>query len=575
MIRARALESPERAAFVFLADGESDEFVLTYAELDRRAQTIASRITSHRGKPALLIYPDNQEFVVAFVSCLYSGVIAVPSFPPHPMRPERAMPRLRAIVEDCQPTLLLTTATACEDNRRLVSNLGEAGASVQPLATDDAPGSVSAYDPIRHTEDEIAFLQYTSGSTAQPKGVAVSHGNLVHNQTLIQAAFGHDVDTVGVGWLPLYHDMGLIGNVLQAIYLGTTCVLMPPLSFLQKPFRWLSAISRFRATTSGGPNFSYDLCVKKIKDAQKKTLDLSSWKVAFNGAEPVRAETLRTFSDAFAECGFRPEAMYPCYGLAEATLLVTGGATNEVPLEQHVDAEALQRHQVVQCEPDQESARCFVSSGRPVLDLQVAIVDPQTCLRCKGDEVGEIWVSGKSVAKGYWGKPAESAEVFAARIADTDEGPFLRTGDLGYMDHGELFVTGRLKEVIIIGGRNHYPQDIEATVEASHMAIATSVAFALNEGGSERLVLVVEIDRRLARRRARSGQCEVSEAVGEALDAEVVSAIRSAVSARHDLAASRIVFVALGAIPTTSSGKRQRNLCRDLLVQDQLEAVSS
>ena len=343
----------------------------------------------------------------------------------------------------------------------------------------------------------------SSAIESRPKGVMVSHRNLLHNQQLIQQAMQHTEKTIFVGWLPLFHDMGLIGNMLQPLYLGIPCILMSPVAFLQSPVRWLQAISRYKATTSGGPNFAYDLCVSKITPTQRATLDLSSWEVAFNGAEPVRAETLERFSATFSQCGFRASAFYPCYGMAETTLIVSGGRVRVPPVIQTVEKQALEQNRVVQADGanDADWTRTVVGCGQTLLDQQIVIVHPENLSKCLPNQVGEIWVSGSSVAQGYWRRPEETEYTFGAYVANTGEGLFLRTGDLGFLVNGELFVTGRLKDLIIIRGRNHYPQDIELTVEKSHPVLRpnSGAAFTVEIEGEERLAIAQEVERRYLR----------------------------------------------------------------------------
>ena len=375
--------------------------------------------------------------------------------------------------------------------------------------------------------------------------------------------FGHSEQSIGVGWLPLFHDMGLIGHVLQPIYVGFLSILMPPLAFMMKPIRWLKAISKYRATTSGEPNFAYDLCVseKKIKPEQLANLDLSSWDLAYSGAEPIRAKTLKQFGAKFSPCGFNYSAFYPCYGLAEATLLAAGGVKNQKPVIQGVKAAALEQNFVVESEISWSGSRALVGCGRPYrFDKKVALVNPSSLTRCKKGEVGEIWVSGESVASGYWNRPKATEETFQAYVADTGEGPFLRTGDLGFKLNGELFVTGRLKDVIIIRGQNHYPQDIELTAQKSHPALRSNcgAAFTLDLNGSERLVIVQEVERSYLRK------IDVKEVVGN---------IRQAVTAEHTLQVDAIVLVKTGTIPKTSSGKIQRHACRTAFLNGSLNVV--
>ncbi len=398
-----------------------------------------------------------------------------------------------------------------------------------------------------------AFLQYTSGSTALPKGVIVTHGNILHNEAMIRAAFGQSEESVIVGWLPLYHDMGLIGNVLQPLAAGATCVLMPPLAFLQRPVRWLQAIHRYRATTSGGPDFAYDLCVRKVGPEQRAGLDLSSWKVAFNGAEPVRAETLDRFAEAFAPCGFRREAFYPCYGLAEATLFVAGGRLGEPPVVGRFAAAGLERGEAIPSPASRAKAGCWSAAARPGAGSGSLVADPGTGEPLAPGQVGEIWVAGPSVAAGYWSRPEETARTFRARLAGDSgqgDGPFLRTGDLGFVRGGELFVTGRLKDLIILRGRNHYPQDIERTAEQAHPELEPggAAAFSVDVAGEERLVIAHEVGRRFA----RSGVPV----------AQVAAALRLAVAEEHEVQVHEVVLLRTGTLPRTSSGKVQRHACR-------------
>ena len=388
----------------------------------------------------------------------------------------------------------------------------------------------------------------------------ISHGNILANQRAIALAFGHTADTVVVGWLPLFHDMGLIGNVLQPLYLGKPCILMSPVDFLQRPFRWLQAISHFQATTSGGPNFAYDLCLRKIKPEQRASLDLSKWEVAFTGAEPVRADTLKQFASVFQECGFRKEALYPCYGMAETTLFVTGGTKTDSPAIKSVAKTALEQNRV---EIGVESIdTCeLVSCGQTRQDMCVKIVDPQTSIECPPDRIGEIWISGSSVAQGYWNRSLESEKTFQATIADTQQGAFLRTGDLGFMRDGELFITGRLKDLIIIRGQNYYPQDIERTIETSHPALkpGSSAAFAVEIKKMERLIVVQEIERSYLRK----------------LDVEVIIGnLREAVTAEHGLQVYATVLVKPGTIPKTSSGKIKRHACSNQFLNGTLDVVA-
>src|SRR5215210_3204321 len=545
VLRGRAVEHPERPAYTFLAEGEEEGARLTYGELDARARALAARLQrlGLAGERALLLYPPGLDFVAAFLGCLYAGTVAVPAYPP---RSARMLPRLRSIAGDSRPAVALTTSDLLRQVEGLAGRLPEL-AGVRWLAA-DGPGDADAGLAAEWREPEgggetLAFLQYTSGSTALPKGVMVGHGNLVHNEEMIQAAFGQSERSVIVGWLPLYHDMGLIGNVLQPLYAGASCVLMSPVAFLQRPSRWLRAISRYRATTSGGPSFAYELCVRRIPVAERRGLDLSSWEVAFNGAEPVRAETLERFAEAFGPAGFRREAFYPCYGLAEATLFVSGGTAGAPPAVGSFRAVDLELGQATM----DPAGRRLVGCGGPWLEQEIAVVDPRTGRRCPGERVGEVWVAGPSVAQGYWQRPEETERTFRARIEGEGGRPFLRTGDLGFLRDGELFVTGRLKDLIILRGRNHYPQDLELTAEESHPALrqGSGAAFSVEAAGEERLVVVQELERRQE---------------GEA--AEAAEAVRRAVAETHEVQVHEVVLVRAGTIPKTSSGKIQRHACR-------------
>lgn len=562
----RAQNQPQKMAFTFLRDGETEEVSLTYRELDQKARAIASCLQSlgtagdacgGLGLRALLLYPPGLEFISAFLGCLYAGVVAVPAYPP---RPNMNLLRLQAIVTDAQATIVLTTKSLLAN---LESRLAENPelATIPWLTTDNIDSNLSSdWQEIRLEKDTLAFLQYTSGSTGTPKGVMITHGNLLSNQRLIKTGFGNSEKTIGVSWLPLFHDMGLIGKVLQPLYLGIPSILMSPVTFLQKPVYWLQAISRYKATCSGGPNFAYDLCVRKITPEQRSSLDLSSWEVAFNAAEPVLAETLERFASYFAPCGFRREAFYPCYGMAESTLFVSGGVKTASPVLYQVEAATLEENRVVASANSGEGTRTIVGCGRNWLDQKIAIVEPKSLTQCPDGKVGEIWVSGESVAVGYWRRPEQTEETFQAHLADTGEGPFLRTGDLGFVQDGELFVTGRLKDVIIIRGQNHYPQDIELTVQKSHPALRqnSGAAFTVDQKGQQRLVIVQEVERTYLRR------LDIQEVVGN---------ITEAVINNHGLQVYATVLIKPGSIPKTSSGKIQRHACRQGFIDGSLNVV--
>ncbi|MBI3361099.1 MAG: AMP-binding protein, partial [Chloroflexi bacterium] len=559
LLRWRADNQPARRAYTFLEDGDAPERNVTYGELDRQARAIAARLAEAgaKGERALLLYPPGLEFISAFFGCLYAGVAAVPAYPPRLNRP---MPRLQAIVADAQATIGLTVTSILSNLERRFENEPDM-ASLRWLDTGTPPpGAEADWREPGITADTLAFLQYTSGSTNAPKGVVLSHGNLMHNLAVIRHGFQLDSSGRALFWLPSYHDMGLIGGLLEPMYIGGSSVLMSPASFLQRPARWLEAIGRHRATITGAPNFAYQLCVDKVTPGQRAALDLSSLHLAFCGAEPIRRETLDNFAETFAPCGFRREAFYPCYGLAEATLLVSGGNGPGVPRIHTVQRKALAQNRVVEASADDDGAQALVSCGHSLLDQKIVIADPETLTRLAPDEIGEIWLAGRSVAQGYWNRPEETQHTFGARLADTGEGPFLRTGDLGFLRDGELFVTGRLKDLIIIHGRNHYPHDIELTVEQSHPALQPSggAAFAVEaDSQSEQLVIVHELTRQ--GRNANVG--------------EVTAAIRQAVAENHDLSAHAIVLIKPLSLPKTSSGKIQRHACRAQFLEGSLEVM--
>ncbi|MBH8563963.1 AMP-binding protein [Nostoc sp. CENA67] len=559
LLHKRALQQPRQIAYTFLVDGETEEVSLTYQALDQKARSLAAKLQSMKaiGERALLLYPPGLDFIIAFFGCLYAGVTAVPVYPP---RRNQRMIRLQAIVKDAQASFALTTTSVLTNIEHSLKQEPDL-AGLNYIATEKLNDNFGQnWQPLKITSDTLAFLQYTSGSTGTPKGVMVSHENLLHNQEMIKTAFQHTQETIFVGWLPLFHDMGLIGNVLQPLYLGMPSFLISPTAFLQKPLRWLMAISRYQATTSGGPNFAYDLCVDKITKEQRSQLDLSSWEVAFNGSEPVRAETIEKFSATFKDCGFRRSAFYPCYGMAEATLIVSGGLKIAPPVTKFVKEKALQQNLVEIAATEQKDTRAIVGVGKSWLDQKILIVNPESLTKCPDGQIGEIWVCGPSVAGGYWQRPQETQHTFNAQLQDTKEGPFLRTGDLGFLLDGELFFTGRIKDMIIIRGQNHYPQDIELTVHKSHPALRLNcgAAFSVQVEGIERLVIVQEIERSYLQK----------------LDVdEVAKTICQAIFQQHELQVYAVVLVKPASIPKTSSGKIQRHACRDGFLNGSLDVV--
>ncbi|MBE9158905.1 AMP-binding protein [Nodosilinea sp. LEGE 06152] len=558
----RAEQTPQGTAYRFLAEGTPETAqTITYSALQQQAQAIAVLLQdlNCQNQPVLLLYPAGLDYIAAFFGCLYAGAIAVPAYPP---RPNRSLDRIQAMVQDAGAAVALTDNATLQKLERRLAETPQLR-SLYCLSTDGLqPDLAQQWRPPAIDANTLALLQYTSGSTALPKGVMISHDNLLHNSELIGRCFGNTAASRGVSWLPPYHDMGLVGGILQPLYVGAEMTLMAPVSFLQRPVRWLEAISYYRATTSGGPNFAYDLCVRKTTPEQRRALDLSSWQLAFSGAEPVHQATLAQFAAAFVPSGFRPQAFYPCYGMAETTLLVTGEAVQAEPKHLILKATDLQQNQVTLVSAaDADAARPIVSCGPPAISNQVCIVDPDSHRPCPPNTIGEIWVRwSRSIAQGYWRREAATQDAFHATLADGAEGPFLRTGDLGFLYGDDLYVTGRLKDLIIIRGRNHYPQDIEATAEQAHRALrqGSGAAFSITEHDTEHLVIVHELER---------------SALRTADPEAIFAALRRRVAEDHDLQLGAIALLKPNAMPKTSSGKVQRHLCRSMFLDGQFDVV--
>ncbi|HEY6802663.1 MAG TPA: amino acid adenylation domain-containing protein [Pyrinomonadaceae bacterium] len=545
LLRLRSFNEPKLTAYRFLAGAENETDV-TYGELDLRARAVATLLESRNltGERVLLLYPPGLDFISAFFGCLYAGTVAVPASLP---RTKRGLARLRTIIDDAEAAGVLTTQQVFS---RLES-LKDSDASLEWLTTDSVATDFATdwREPLLNSDD-LAYLQYTSGSTATPKGVMITHGNVLDNSAYIRLGFEHGPQSVSLSWLPHFHDMGLVDGIIQPLYSGFTGLLMPPTTLLQNPARWLQAISRYEVTHSGGPNFAYDLCVRRIDEAARASLDLSSWSVAYNGAEPVRHETIERFSATFASCGFRRESFYPAYGLAEATLKVTGGKRSCGPRFCTVETSALAQHRVVKTSGP--GSRTLVGCGRAAEGTEIVIVDPESFARCAPDEVGEVWVAGPGVAAGYWNRPDKTAQTFQARL---DGGKrFLRTGDLGFVLDDELYIAGRLKDLVIIRGRNHYPQDIESVMRQGN---GDGAAFSLEIDGEERLVVVQEIESRL--------KTEVTA---------IIDTIRATIAEEFEIQPAAVVLIKSGTLPKTSSGKVRRAACREDFLTDRLRVIA-
>lgn len=561
LLRWRALYEPENSAYVYLKNGLTPEQVLDYGTLDRQARALAGwlQANTQAGDRALLLYSRGLEVVVAFWACLYAGVIAIPASPPDPVRARQSVPRLKSIVRDAQVKLVLSSRDVMD---AFLPHLSAVGLDSTLQWCDSAavgPEWLSRWNEYLPPEDGLAYLQYTSGSTSDPKGVMVTHANLLrHSEMLSQAAACGD-DCRSLTWLPYYHDYGLVHGVIVPVFLGSPSYLMSPVAFLKQPLRWLEAISRHRITHSGGPNFAYDFCVRVEASARDLDLDLSAWRVASCGAEPIRSSTIKAFLNAFRDYGLKAEAFTPAYGLAEYTLLVSMKATPLPHTVLGIDARALERGEVVAAKESDSPIRSIVGCGTPIGDTKIAIVEPTTMRRCAPDRVGEVWLAGESAAQGYWNRPEETAQTFSAVLADTGEGPFLRTGDLGFIKDGQVYITGRLKDLIIVRGKNHYPQDLERTVEQAHHVLRAGggAAFSIDEDGEEHVVVLQEVLRNV-----RGFDCE-----------EIAAHVREAVAAEHELHVYEVVFIKAGSLPKTSSGKVQRRASREAYLSGLLSVV--
>ena len=575
ILHNRAMEQPHQTIYNFLVDGETEEISLTYGQLEQKARAIAALLQSISSPQdrVLLLFPAGLDYITAFFGCLYAGVIAIPAYPP---RPNRSLNRIHNILQNAQTDIALTDSETLHGLERQLESTPKLQ-SLRWITTDTIDRNAgSDWHRPDVCEDDIAFLQYTSGSTAEPKGVRIAYKNLLHNLAAIHSCFRHSTQSRGVIWLPPYHDMGLIGGVLQPLFGDFPVTLMSPLMFLQNPLRWLKAISRYQATTSGGPNFAYELCVRKYKPEQLRGLDLSTWQVAFNGAEPINHETLAKFAETFAPYGFDYSAFYPCYGMAEATLIISGGSKNVPVITKTVQGKALEQNKIALADLNEPYPHTLVSCGRSLADQQLAIANPETMLSCPPGEVGEIWVSGASIAQGYWEQPEITEATFNAYLKDTGKGPYLRTGDLGFIDDGELFFTGRLKDMIVIKGRNHYPQDIEKTVEENSCWIRPScvASFSVDIQGEEKLVVLAEVERRYwssNRSSAKSNGRASSEMISVK---DLTKLIRREISKNHDLQLYTTLLLKPGSLPKTSSGKIQRHACRSDFLSGVLEELS-
>lgn len=563
LLQHRAQEQPDDLAYQFLIDGKREGTAYTYGMLDRLARAIAAQLQQQqvKGERALLLYPQGVEVVAAFCGCLYAGVIAIPVPPPDAGRLKRTLPRLREIIKDSEATLVLSNARIIELIQESNLDFPEFE-TMRWIDTESVDLALAKqWENPSVDKDVLAYLQYTSGSTSTPKGVMLSHYNLLHHSAYLQRACGYSAESVTVTWMPYFHDYGLVEGLIQPLYNGAPCYIMAPLAFVKRPLRWLEAIARYGATHSQAPNFAYDLCIRRIKPTQREGLDLNGWQSAGNAAEPINPRIMQEFYDAFKDVGFRWETFSPAYGLAEATLLVSATPVGRAPVILPLDANALEQGQVRSLADAESNVRQTVSCGPLVCETEVVIVDPERATRCQPNQIGEIWVADAGVAHGYWQRSDATQETFGAHLKPTGEGPYLRTGDLGFMKDDELYITGRIKDLIIIRGTNHYPQDIEWTVQQIDPVLRPDygASFAVIEEGEERLIVVQEVER-------QHQQSLAAE--------ELITEIRQAISEAHELQVYAIALVKSGNVLKTSSGKIQRRGCRERFLSGQLEVLA-
>ena len=562
LFRFQCREQPDALAYAWVRDTLELEHQLTYGQLERRVRSLASRLAQevHPGARMLLLYPPGLEVACAFWACVYAGLVPVPAPAPDPIRMKHSVPRLRSIIDDAQASHILTSSSLLAQSSE--GSLANAMGPITWLATDhpfaDATDSISM-DVPRPDHSTLAYLQYTSGSTASPRGVMISHGNVLAHCKALTLAGQVEESSRSLCWLPYFHDYGLLHGIIAPFYAGIPAYLLSPLTFLRRPLRWLDAVARFAITHSGGPNFAYEACLRAVRPQPDWHADLSSWTVASCGAEPIHPETVRRFIETFGPRGFKPASFSPAYGLAEATLLVTMKPIRVEPTFLTVDAEALADSIVKELPPSERGTRTVVGCGAPLEETWVKIVNPTTRLECPSDVVGEVWLSGTGIASGYWDKPDDTDATFQATLAESGEGPYLRTGDLGFLHRGELFLTGRLKDLIIVRGRNYYPHDLEWTAQQAHAGLRRGggAAFSVERETGERVVLVHEIEK-------QGSESDLTN---------MVNSIRRVLADEYELEIHTVVLVKAGTIPRTSSGKIQRSACRAAIESGQLTAV--
>jgi len=556
MLQYRGDSNNSDIACILLEDGFTEKEIKTFGEIDLHARAVGASLQKigQKGDPVLLLFPTGIDFIIGLFGCFYAGMVAIPAYPP---RKNKVNERFHSILDNSGTQIILTNDSLFNNvNAYLEAKTLAEQFTVLNYQDIDSTSSKGWVDP-QLEPDDLAILQYTSGSTGDPNGVMVTHANILYNCEFIFQSFSLSHDSTLVNWLPNFHDMGLIGCVIEPIYGGFKNVMIPPNIFLQNPLSWLKAISKYHGTTAGGPNFCFDYCLERIPEEEREAIDLSSLTVFWTGAETIRKSTLESFADEFKVSKFNKSQFFPCYGLAEATLIVTGGNLKDDPVYLKLNRKAIEANRIELASTDHSDTEEYVGCGFPWINTYVYIVDPETHQRCKEDVIGEIWVYGPAVAKGYWKNPQLTNTVFGAYIKGADEGPFLRTGDLGFVKNGQLFVTGRLKELIIVNGKNYYPQDIENIMHNSHEAlrINAGAAFSVEWDDKERLVVINEINRTYIQN----------------LNAdEVINSIRKSIFEEYDILPFSIVLIKTGSLMKTTSGKIKRRATKDAFINDNL-----
>lgn len=551
---------PDKVVYILLEDGINEKDSITYAGMIKKAKAIAAFLleSGKKGDRVLLLFPTGIEFITTFFGCLFAGMIAVPTYPP---KRNKANERFKAIVDDSKPAFIIAIQGIHDDLIKYEMMDGMHQIRTMLIYENIDPLKSTEWSNPGIEEDDLALLQYTSGSTGTPNGVMVSHGNIIHNSEFIKQSFGLEENSVGVNWLPNFHDMGLIGGLIQAAYLGALNVIIPPLAFLKNPANWYRSIAKYKATTGGGPNFAFDYSIEKVTEEESNEFDLSSLRTLYCGAEPIRDMTMKSFAKKFKGAGFKSSQLFPVYGMAESVLIVCGGDFRAEPVYFESDSRSLEANRVVPARQGYDS-RTLTACGYPWIGMEVAIIHPETRNPSALGEIGEVWVKGPSVAKGYWEDREDTEYTFNAYIAGTANGPWLRTGDLGFIRDGQLYVSGRLKDLIIIRGANFFPNDIEHHIESCHEALRqnASAAFSADIAGEEKLIIAMEIERAYMR---------------ELPEEDVFEAIRSAVFSEFSIQPHAITLIRTGSTLKTSSGKIQRFAMKKAWVNKELNVVAS